>query len=350
MILSNIPRVPTSITSILKAVSEKYDIPLSTLKLNAKILKDLNLITYGSAKRFRGAELTGLGRVILSLVSEDDLSVLGNLVSTQSGPQNMGVVITKIRKNILRMIGEAGSGHLGGSFSAVEVLAVLYFLRMRHDPKNPGWEGRDHFILSKGHAAPALYAILAEAGYFPMSELSKLRESNSILQGHPHNKTPGIDAVSGSLGQGLSVANGMAMAAKMDGTDSRIYVLLGDGELDEGQVWEAAMTAAHYGLDNIVAIVDRNWFQLSGRTEDIKALEPLAEKWRAFGWNVLDIDGNDPEQILSALEESDLRKGMPTVIIARTTKGKGVSFMEGNRFSYRPPNEKELKQALERLN
>lgn len=349
LILSNMPRVPTSITSILKAIFERFDIPISTLKLNAKILKDLNLITYGSTTSFRGAELTDLGLAILSLVRQEDLSVLRNLVSTQSGLQNLGAVITKIRKNVLRMIAEAGSGHLGGSLSAVEVLSVLYFLRMRHDPKNPGWGDRDRFILSKGHAAPTLYAVLAEAGYFPMSELSKFRESNSILQGHPDTQTPGIDVVSGSLGQGLSVANGMAMAAKMDGSDSTIYVLLGDGELDEGQVWEAAMTSAHYGLDNIVAIVDRNWFQLSGGTEDIKALEPIVDKWRAFGWNALEIDGNDPEQILSALERREVGRGMPTVIIARTTKGKGVPFMEGNVFSRRVPNETELQRALEGL-
>ncbi len=330
-------------------MSSNFDVPLSTLKLNAKILKELNLINYNATRDFRGVELTELGRVILNLISKEDLSLLGHLVTTQSGSQNLGAIINKVRKNILRMIAEAGSGHLGGSYSAVEILTVLYFLRMRHDPKNPGWKRRDRFILSKGHSAPALYAILAEAGYFPMTELLKLRKFQSMLQGHPHIITSGIDAVSGSLGQGLSVGNGMALAAKMDGADNKIYILLGDGELDEGQIWEAAMTSAHYKLDNVVAIVDRNWYQLSGRTEDIKALEPLADKWKAFGWNVLEIDGNNPEQILMALKKSDMIKGMPTVIIANTTKGKGVPFMEGNVFSKKAPNQKELQQALEIL-
>ena len=330
-------------------MSSNFDVPLSTLKLNAKILKELNLINYGSTKNFRGVELTDLGQTILSLISNENLSVLGHIVTTQSGPQYLGTIINDVRKNILRMIAEAGSGHLGGSYSAVEILTVLYFLRMRHNPNNPEWKRRDRFILSKGHSVPALYAILAEAGYFPMNKLFELRKFHSILQGHPHIITPGIDAVSGSLGQGLSVGNGMALGAKMDGTDNKIYVLLGDGELNEGQIWEAAMTASHYKLDNIVAIVDRNGYQLSGRTEDIKALEPLANKWKSFGWNVLEIDGNNPEQILMALKKSDMVKGMPTVIIAKTTKGKGVPFMEGNVFSKKAPNRKELQQALEIL-
>ena len=254
-----------------------------------------------------------------------------------------------MRKTVLRMVAEAGSGHLGASLSAIEVLAVLYFLKMRHDPKNPAWAERDRFILSKGHAAPALYAVLAEAGYFPRGELFTLRKLGSRLQGHPDTRTPGVDAMTGSLGQGLSMAVGMALAAKMDGAEYRVYALLGDGELDEGQIWEAAMTAAHYGLDNLIAIVDRNQYQLSGRTENVKSLEPLNEKWSSLGWEVLEADGHDPEIILDALDRCSLVSGRPSVIIAKTTKGKGVSFMEGNIFSKRAPNFKELEKALAEL-
>jgi transketolase len=257
--------------------------------------------------------------------------------------------LKELRKTVLRMVAEAGSGHLGASLSALDILAVLYFVRMRHDPTNPNWRKRDRFVLSKGHAAPALYAVLAEAGYFPVKELSSLRMLGGLLQGHPEIEIPGVDASTGSLGQGLSIAVGMALASKMDSDTYKVYSLIGDGELDEGQIWEAALTAGHYKLDNLVAIVDRNMFQLSGKTEEIKTIEPIDEKWRSFGWEVVDADGNDPSSILDALDACDLTNGKPCVIIAYTTKGKGVSFMEGNRFSKSIPDSSELARALAEL-
>lgn len=233
-----------------------------------------------------------------------------------------------IRKLILETVAEAGSGHPGGSLSAVEILVTLYFYKMKHDPKNPLWEDRDRFILSKGHASPLLFSILAQAGYFPIEELKTFRKINSRLQGHPDFKAPGVEYPGGSLGIGLSVAVGMALAARLDNKSHRIYTLLGDGELQEGQVWEAALTAAKYRLDNLTAIVDRNGIQQDGLTEQIMPLEPLAAKWKAFNWNVIQIDGYNFEQIINALEKAENTINRPTVIIAHTTKGKGVSFME----------------------
>ena len=223
-----------------------------------------------------------------------------------------------VRKAVMAMITDAETGHLSSSLSCVEILCALYFAKMRHDPENPSMPDRDRLVLSKGHAAPALYAVLAECGYFRKDELVNFRDIDGILQGHPEAYIPGVETPSGSLGQGLSVAVGMALSAKMDGKPYRVYVLLGDGELNEGQVWEAAMTASHLGLDNLVAIVDRNRSQLCGETEAVKSLEPLAERWRSFGWRVLEIDGNDVRQILGALEEADRGEGRPTVIIAHT--------------------------------
>ena len=255
-----------------------------------------------------------------------------------------------IRRHILKMVSRAGTGHIGPSLSVVDILTVLYFSKMRHKPEDPYWEDRDRFVLCKGHAAPALYAVLAEAGYFPKEELTTLRKLGSRLQGHPSLKLPGIDAPTGSLGQGLSIANGMAMAAKLNGKGYRVYALLGDGECDEGQVWEAAMTAAHYRLDNITAIVDRNSFQSDGPTEAIKSKEPLPEKWRAFGWAVMEIDGHDLLQISKALDEARSTKGRPSVIIAKTVKGKGISMLEGdNSFHSKPINDELLEIALREL-
>ncbi len=242
------------------------------------------------------------------------------------------VRLTEISKNtrklILETVAEAGSGHPGGSLSAVEILVTLYFYKMKHDPKNPSWEDRDRFILSKGHASPLLFSILAQAGYFPIEELKTFRKINSRLQGHPDFKAPGVEYPGGSLGIGLSVAVGMALAARLDNKSHRIYTLLGDGELQEGQVWEAALTAAKYRLDKLTAIVDRNGIQQDGLTEQIMPLEPLAAKWKAFNWNVIQIDGYNFEQIINALEKAENTINRPTVIIAHTTKGKGVSFME----------------------
>lgn len=235
----------------------------------------------------------------------------------------------RIRMHVLRATAQAGSGHPGGSLSSAEILAALYFKVMRINPGDPEWPDRDRFVLSKGHAAPALYAALAEAGYFPEQELLTLRKLGSRLQGHPSMKhTPGVEMSTGSLGQGLSAANGMAIAARLDGRPTRVYVLLGDGELEEGQVWEAAMTAAHRKLDNLMAFVDYNGLQIDGPVADVKSLVNLAERWRAFGWHVLEIDGHDIPAILSACEEAKATKGKPTVVVARTVKGRGVPFME----------------------
>jgi len=256
-----------------------------------------------------------------------------------------------LRRHIVTMTGKAGSGHPGGSLSAVEIVTSLLFRVMRHDPRNPRWEGRDRFVLSKGHAAPVLYAALAESGYFPIDELSTLRKLNSRLQGHSDmTETPGVEMSSGALGQGLSFAIGIALAGRLDSRDYRVYALLGDGECDEGQVWEAAMAAAHFKLDNIVAIVDRNRQQINGWTHDVMDTEPMAQKWRSFGWHVIEVNGHDFDQLLAALDEARKVKGRPTCVVAYTIKGKGVSFMENNlEFHGRAPNTEELRKALEEL-
>ena len=257
----------------------------------------------------------------------------------------------EIRKSIVSMITEAKSGHPGGSLSATDILTALYFSEMNVDPANPKMEGRDRFVLSKGHAAPAIYATLAEKGYFSKDELSTLRKFGSRLQGHPDmKKLPGIEISTGSLGQGLSVANGMALNAKIFNENYRTYVVLGDGEIQEGQIWEAAMTAAHYKLDNLCAFLDSNNLQIDGNVSEIMGVEPLDKKWEAFGWNVIKIDGHDFEQILSALDKAREYKGKPTMIIAKTIKGKGVSFMENVcGFHGVAPTLEELERALAEL-
>lgn len=256
-----------------------------------------------------------------------------------------------LRRHIVTMTGKAGSGHPGGSLSAAEIVTSLLFRVMRHHPTNPRWEDRDRFVLSKGHAAPLLYAALAESGYFPIEELSTLRKLNSRLQGHGDmTETPGVEMSSGALGQGLSFGIGIALAGRLDSRDYRVYVLLGDGECDEGQVWEAAMAAAHFRLDNIVAIVDRNRQQIDGWTRDVMDTEPLAQKWRSFGWHVIEVNGHDFDQLLAAFDEAKKVKGRPTCVVAHTIKGKGVSFMENNlEFHGRAPNAEELRKALEEL-
>ncbi len=234
-----------------------------------------------------------------------------------------------IRQHIINMVGEAGSGHPGGSLSAADLLSVLYFKILKIDPEDIKNPNRDRFILSKGHAAPVLYAALAEKGFFPTEKLMTLRKIDSDLQGHPDMKSvPGVEMSTGSLGQGFSVATGLALGAKLDKADYRVYALLGDGEIQEGIVWEAAMLAAHYNLDNLTAILDYNGLQIDGRIEDVMSPEPVADKWRAFGWNVIDIDGHNVEQIDEALGKAASHKGQPTIIIAKTIKGKGVSYME----------------------
>jgi transketolase len=257
----------------------------------------------------------------------------------------------QLRRHVVTMIATAGSGHPGGSLSAADIVAALYFKVMRHDPKNPQWPDRDRFVLSKGHAAPILYAALAECGYFPVEELSTLRKLGSRLQGHTDRTlTPGVEMSAGSLGQGLSYGIGIALAGRLDKRDYQVYVLLGDGECEEGQVWEAAMFAPHHGVDNLTAIIDHNDLQLDGRVCDIMGIEPLADKWRAFNWHVLEINGHDMGEILKALKKAREIKGKPTVIIAHTVKGKGVSFMEGNvDFHGKAPSPQETEQALKEL-
>ena len=255
-----------------------------------------------------------------------------------------------LRRSIVTMIAEAGSGHPGGSLSAVEIVTSLYFRVLRQRPEEPSWPDRDRFVLSKAHACPVLYAALAECGYFPKDELMTFRKVDSRLQGHAHIKTPGVEMSGGSLGQGLSFGIGTALAARLDGRPTQTYVLLGDGECDEGQVWEAAMSATHYKLDNLVAIVDRNHIQNDRWTHEVMELEPLAAKWRAFGWHTLEIDGHDFPQVLKALHKASKTKGKPTAIIAETVKGKGVSFMENNPdFHGKAPNKEQLAQALEEI-
>jgi transketolase len=256
-----------------------------------------------------------------------------------------------LRVEILKMLNTARSGHTGGSLSSIDVLTVLYFHAMRHDPSNPQWEERDRFVLSKGHAAPALYATLAQAGYFSRDDLKTLRRLGSHLQGHPDmNKTPGVDVCTGSLGQGLSQAVGLALAARCGGRSVRTYALLGDGELQEGQVWEAAMSASHFGLDNLCAIVDVNGLQIDGEVSKVMNVAPVGPKFLAFNWHVLEVDGHDVEAIARGLDEAQKTKGQPTLIIARTIKGKGVPFFE-HKASYHgvPPSDDELVRALEHL-
>jgi transketolase len=256
-----------------------------------------------------------------------------------------------VRIEILKMLTIAGSGHTGGSLSAADIVTALYFSKMRHKPDDPYWKERDRFILSKGHAAPLLYAVLAMAGYFDKSALKTLRKLGSPLQGHPCSRIlPGVEISTGSLGQGLSVSNGMAIGLKMDNLGSRVYCLLGDGEIQEGQVWEAAMTAAHYKLDNLCAIIDLNGLQIDGPVSKVKAIEPVASKWAAFGWNVIDIDGHDMKEILDAFDDAETVKNKPSVILAHTIKGKGVSFFEGKvEYHGIAPTPEELEKALKEV-
>lgn len=249
------------------------------------------------------------------------------------------------------MLYRAKSGHPGGSLSAVDAIVALYFKHMKHNPKKPQDPNRDRFILSKGHAAPALYSVLAESGYFSVDELYNLRSVNCMLQGHPVCYcTPGIEASTGSLGHGLSFSNGVALAGKLDQKDYHVYCMMGDGETAEGQVWEAASVASHYKLDNIVAMIDRNFLQIDGNTEDVLRLESVYDRWQAFGWNVIEINGHDIKEILQTLDIADEHKNQPTMIILNTTKGKGVSFMENNvDFHGVAPNEMEKNIALEEL-
>lgn len=249
----------------------------------------------------------------------------------QLSPSEVAAKCQVVRRQIIEMLHLAGSGHPGGSLSATELVTALYFHFLNQSPETAEAPDRDRFILSKGHAVPVQYACMAERGYFPVEELQTLRKIDSRLQGHPVKGTlPGIEASTGALGQGLSIACGHAAAGKLDGLDFHVWCMLGDGEINEGQVWEAALFAAHQKLDNLIAIVDANQIQLDGRTEEILNTEPLVDKWQAFGWHVIEIDGHDLEQIFAAYEAAMSHTGRPVCIVARTIKGKGVSFMENN--------------------
>ena len=257
---------------------------------------------------------------------------------------------TQIRRDVIEMTYHAQSGHPGGSCSIADVMAYLYFHRMRYDVKDPKSQKRDRLVLSKGHAAPAWYAALAEAGFFPREEMLHLREIGHLLQGHPCVHIPGVDATTGSLGFGLSIGVGMAVGAKMAGGEVKVHVIVGDGEQGEGQIWEAAMAAPNLHLDNLTVILDRNRYQNDGATEEIMPLEPLADKWRAFKWNVVEIDGHDFEQIAAALDKAKTVKGKPTAILAKTVKGKGVSFMEDQvGWHGVAPNKEQYEQATAEL-
>ena len=265
--------------------------------------------------------------------------------------EDLAKIANQIRIDIIKETNAAGSGHPGGSLSATDILTVLYFDKMNIDPDNPRDPNRDRFVLSKGHIAPGLYATLAERGFFPVEDLLTLRKIDSHLQGHPNmNDTPGVDMSTGSLGQGLSVANGMALAGKLDGKDYYVYVIMGDGEIQEGQIWEAAMSAGHYHLDNLIAFVDHNGLQIDGKNEDVMNVNPIGDKFAAFGWNVIAIDGHDLEAISNAVDAAKAQTGKPTVIVAETTKGKGVSFME-NQVGWHgtAPNAEQAAQALAEL-
>lgn len=257
----------------------------------------------------------------------------------------------RVRRDIVEMVYRANSGHIGGSLGAAEIMVALYGALMKHDPANPAWPARDRFVLSKGHCTPVYYAILAEFGYFPRDILWTFRRPGSILQGHPYQpKTPGVDASTGTLGLGISTGLGMALAAKLRGQGHRVYILCGDGEIQEGQAWEAAMFANKYGLDNVTAFVDRNYLQTDGNSEEVMPLEPLRDKWESFGWRTEEIDGHDFEAIMGAAERASVARGKPSMIIARTVKGKGVSFMENDNYWHgSPPTREQYERAMGEL-
>ena len=263
----------------------------------------------------------------------------------------LSAIAREVRKDILKMTSAVQSGHPGGAMSATDIIVTLYYYKMRHDPQNPKWEKRDRFVLSKGHVCPALYSVLARTGYFPMEKLQEFRKLEGDLQGHPDmHKTPGIEISTGSLGHGIGAAIGMAIGLKLDNSDSKVYCMVGDGEVQEGSVWEASMAASHYNLDNLVVILDNNNLQIDGPVDEVMSIYPAMEKWKSFGWHVIEINGHDFEEIRGALNEADSVKFKPTMIVAKTVKGKGVSFME-NRAEWHgkalPPDL--LKKALEEL-
>ncbi|WP_031499061.1 transketolase [Bryobacter aggregatus] len=268
-----------------------------------------------------------------------------------SNPAELAAIAKTVRRHIIEMITAAKSGHPGGSLSATEIVTTLFFDVMKHDPQNPSWAERDRFLMGKGHACPVLYSVMAQCGYTPVDKLNTFRHLGSIYQGHPDVRfIPALEASTGSLGQALSVGLGMAIAAKLDKSPSRTFVVLGDGEIQEGQIWEAAMAAAFHKADNLVAIVDWNKIQLDGFVQDIMPLEPLVEKWKSFGWHVIEIDGHNIEALQKAFAEAESAKGVPSVILANTIKGKGVSFMENNpKWHGTAPSKEESALALKEL-
>jgi transketolase len=273
-----------------------------------------------------------------SLLSDEKLAFLHQTAS-------------RIRRSIIEMVYRANSGHIGGSLSATDLIVMLYYHLMRHDPANPRWPDRDRFILSKGHCTPVLYAVLGDCGYFPKEDLQTFRRPGSHLQGHPYQpKTPGVDASTGTLGLGISTGVGMALASRLRGGSHYVYILCGDGEIQEGQVWEAAMFANKYHLDNVIAFVDRNYQQTDGNSEDIMPVDPLRPKWEAFGWHTQEIDGHDYRAVDAAVRAAQNAPGRPHMIIARTIKGKGVSFMENDpTWHGTPPDREQYERALREL-
>ena len=265
--------------------------------------------------------------------------------------RDLEIIACKIRHHVINAVHSAKAGHPGGSLSMADIITEIYFEQMNVDPKNPKWEKRDRFVLSKGHCSPALYGALAEKGFFPVEDITTFRHTGSYLQGHPSLKdTPGVDMSTGSLGQGISTAVGMALAGKIDKKDYRVYSILGDGEIEEGQVWEAAMAGAHYKLDNLTAFVDYNGLQIDGNITDVMNPEPIADKFAAFGWNVISVDGHDHEQIKNAIETAKTVKGKPTMVVCHCVKGKGVSFMENNyAWHGTAPNQEQRDQAISEL-
>jgi len=299
----------------------------------------------------RLADKTLLNSIKRKMEQERAFSPAAGLFGKIRETQPLEKVALEVRRSIIRMTAAASSGHPGGSPSIADIITALYIGEMNHRPREPFWPDRDRLHLSKGHACPALYAILAETGYFPREELLTLRKIDSRLQGHPdYRMTPGVDMSSGSLGQWLSIANGMALAGRLSRKEYRVYVILGDGEVQEGQIWEAAMSSHHYGIDSLCAILDYNGLQIDGPVRQIMDVAPLKEKWEAFGWNAIEIDGHSFEQIFDALDMARETKGQPTVIVARTVKGKGVSFMENKvEFHGKAPTPEEAVEALREL-
>ncbi|RMF05849.1 transketolase [Candidatus Woesearchaeota archaeon] len=291
-------------------------------------------------------EESGSAASVVSIPDDEQFDV-----TKEYSDKELALIANTVRKDIVRMLAEAKSGHSGGSLGLADIFTVLYFRVMKHKPSDPFWPERDIFILSNGHVVPVRYAVMARAGYLPVKELLTLRKLGTRLQGHPHRgDLPGLETSAGSLGQGLSIAVGAAYGLKMDGKPNTVFCSMGDGELQEGSIWEAAMAAGHYKLDNLIGFVDRNMLQIDGNTEDVMKLEPLADKWKSFNWEVIEANGHSIKEITEAFEKAKAVKGKPAVILFHTKMGKGVSFMEDKaEWHGKPPSIDEMKKALEEL-